>query len=80
MLKAKEHLRKEKNDKTGFRFTGDFACPDGVDILDLHFFIERWLTACSQNNNFCNCTDMNYDELVNFFDFAIFTSHWLEER
>jgi len=57
----------------------DFACPDGVDFVDLGFFVDRWLADCDKNNNFCNCTDINYDGRVNFLDFAIFASHWLEE-
>jgi len=59
--------------------SGDFTCPDGVDVIDLGFFVERWLNSpCIQGNNFCNCTDMNYDEQVNLQDFAILASHWLE--
>jgi hypothetical protein len=58
---------------------GDFACPDGVDILDLEFFVERWIDAgCDENNNFCNYADINYNGLVNFDDFATLASHWLE--
>jgi hypothetical protein len=61
-----------------WQFVGDFICPDGVDILDFAFFVERWLAMCEENNNFCNCTDINHDWLVDFRDFAIFASHWLE--
>ncbi len=60
------------------RATGDFTSPDGVDMLDLLFFIERWLDNCSQTNNFCNSTDINYDTKVDFLDFAAFASLWLE--
>lgn len=62
---------------TEVRVTPDYL-PFACDLIDLSFFVERWLTTCDKNNNFCNCTDMNYDELVNFFDFAIFASRWLE--
>jgi hypothetical protein len=62
-----------------WQFIEDFVCPDGVDIADLGFFVERWLISpCNQGNNFCNCTDINSDERVNFLDFAIFAAHWLE--
>jgi len=61
-----------------WQFIPDFTCPDGVDILDLAFLVDRWLAECDETNNFCNCTDINHDELVNFFDFAILASHWLE--
>jgi hypothetical protein len=61
--------------------SGDFACPYGVDTVDLGFFIERWLNSpCNQSNNFCNCTDINRSGQVDLPDFAIFASHWLEER
>jgi len=61
--------------------SGDFACPDGVDTVDLGFFVERWLNSpCNQSNNFCNCTDINRSGQVDLPDFAIFASHWLEEK
>jgi hypothetical protein len=62
---------------TEVRVTPDYL-PFACVPIDLSFFVERWLATCDKNNNFCNCTDMNYDELVNFFDFAILASHWLE--
>jgi hypothetical protein len=61
-----------------FALKGDFTCPDGVDILDLTFLVDRWLAQCNETNNFCNCTDTNYDQQVDFRDFAILASHWLE--
>jgi len=63
-----------------WQFVGDFICPDGVDFLDLAFFVERWLNSnCNLlDNNFCNCTDINCDEIVNFRDFAILASLWVE--
>ncbi len=52
----------------------------GEDALDLAFFVERWLNSnCNlPDNNFCNCTDINFDEIVNFGDFALFAPNWLE--
>jgi len=61
-----------------FALKGDFTCPDGVDILDLAFLVDRWLAECNETNNFCNCTDTDYDGQVNLPDFAILASHWLE--
>jgi hypothetical protein len=61
-----------------WQFIPDFICPDGVDIFDFAFFVGKWLAECDETNNFCNCTDTNYDEIVNFADFAILASHWLE--
>jgi len=58
---------------------GDFLCPYGVDVLDLAFFVDRWLDGdCNESNDFCNCTDINYDARVDFGDFAFFSTHWLE--
>ncbi len=62
-----------------WQFAPDFTCPDGVDILDLAFFTERWLTECNETNNFCNCTDVNCDDSANFLDFLIFANNWLED-
>jgi hypothetical protein len=61
-----------------WQFIPDFICPDGVDILDLAFLVDRWLAECDETNNFCNCTDTDYDGQVNLPDFAILASHWLE--
>jgi len=61
-----------------WQFVPDFVCPDGVDILDLAFLVDRWLAQCNETNNICNCTDTNYDQQVDFRDFAILASHWLE--
>jgi hypothetical protein len=63
-----------------FALKGDFTCPDGVDILDLAFLVDKWLAECNETNNFCNRADINYDEIVNFPDFAILALHWLEEK
>ena len=62
-----------------WQFIPDFTCPDCVDILDLGFFVDRWLEGeCNQANNFCSRADINYDAQVDFEDFAIFASYWLE--
>jgi hypothetical protein len=57
---------------------GDFVCPDGVDIKDLAYFVDRWLlTDCGANND-CDGTDIKTDGTVNFLDFAMFADNWLE--
>ena len=61
-----------------WQFALDFVCPDGMDVLDLEFFVSKWLNQCDETSNFCNCTDTNYDQRVDFRDFAIFASYWLE--
>jgi hypothetical protein len=58
---------------------GDFACPDGVNIEDLDYFVGRWLTNnCTSSNNYCGGTDMNSSGTVNIADLAMFAQHWLE--
>jgi hypothetical protein len=58
---------------------GDLACPDGVNLLDLDFFVERWLlNDCTSSNNYCGGADINYGGTVNFADFAIFADNWLK--
>ena len=59
-----------------WEFVPDFVCPDGVDILDLAFFVDEWLAECNATNNFCDCTDINYDQQVDFLDFAILAEYW----
>jgi hypothetical protein len=56
----------------------DFTCPDGVNIEDLDYFVQRWLLGdCTSSNN-CDGADMNGSGAVDFADFAIFAQHWLE--
>ncbi len=59
----------------------DLVCPDGVSFEDLGVFAQWWLeTDCSSLNNDCGRTDMKIDGTVNFLDFAIMASHWLEDN
>jgi hypothetical protein len=58
--------------------TADFTCPDGVNIEDIDYFVQRWLLDdCASSNN-CDGADMNGSGVVDFADFAIFAQHWLE--
>ncbi|MCJ7777305.1 MAG: hypothetical protein MUP16_03225, partial [Sedimentisphaerales bacterium] len=58
---------------------GDFACPDGVSMEDLSYFVERWLLAdCTLDNNYCGGVDINGSGVVNMLDFAAFADNWLE--
>jgi hypothetical protein len=52
--------------------TGDFTCPDGVDIYDLIVFVDQWLLE-----------ELSYDiapaggdGIVNFLDWAVFANDW----
>jgi hypothetical protein len=58
---------------------GDFACPDGVSIEDLDYFVGRWLMGnCTSTNNYCGGGDMDSSGKVDFGDWAVFAQHWLE--
>lgn len=58
--------------------TGDFACPDGVNMEDLSYFVQRWLSEdCIWSNNYCGGSDINGSGAVDFADFAIFADNWL---
>jgi len=57
---------------------GDFMCPDGVNVEDLDYFIQRWLLGdCASSNN-CGGADIDGSGVVDSADFAIFAQHWLE--
>jgi hypothetical protein len=58
---------------------GDFACPNGVNVEDLDYYIGWWLSAgCTSANNFCGGADINKSGTVNLEDFSIMAAHWLE--
>ena len=59
--------------------SGDFQCPDGVDLVDFAFFAAHWhLQDCNVSNAFCEGTDVNHSGIVDFIDLAIFSNRWLE--
>jgi hypothetical protein len=59
--------------------TGDFDCPDGVNLEDLAFFTQYWLeTGCAAIGD-CRHTDINISGTVDIADLALFALHWLEE-
>ncbi len=59
---------------------GDFACPDGVNIEDLNYFVGRWLmNNCTSTNNYCGGVDMDSSGNVNLADWTVFAEHWREE-
>jgi hypothetical protein len=58
---------------------GDFMCPDGVNVEDLDYFVQRWLLGdCTLDNNYCGGADIDGSGVVDSADFAIFAQHWLE--
>lgn len=59
--------------------TADFTCPDGVNIEDLDYFIQRWLMVdCNLSNNYCGGADINGSGTVDFADFVMFAENWLQ--
>jgi hypothetical protein len=58
--------------------TGDFDCPDGVNLGDFAFFAQYWLeTGCAAISD-CRHTDINLSGTVDIADLGIFTENWLE--
>jgi hypothetical protein len=55
--------------------TGDFACPDGVDIYDLAIFIDQWLLQGDYIADIAPAP--GGDGIVNMLDFAAFAENWL---
>jgi hypothetical protein len=52
--------------------TGDFACPDGVDLYDLTIFMDQWLLEKLTWDTSPN----GGDRIVNFIDWATFADKW----
>jgi len=57
---------------------GDFMCPDGVNVEDLDYFVQRWLLGDCASSNYCGGADIDGSGVVDSADFAIFAQHWLE--
>ncbi|MFC1783208.1 GLUG motif-containing protein [Planctomycetota bacterium] len=58
---------------------GDLVCPDGVDLLDLAYFVSHWLDIdCDPSNNYCRRSDLNYSGRVDLGDYALLAVHWLK--
>ncbi len=52
--------------------TGDFGCPDGVEVNDLAILYEQWLLEEIPADVWPN----KGDGIVNFLDWAVFASQW----
>ena len=52
-------------------------CPDGVELEDLLYLTERWMTAMPVT---IGAADANGDGKVNLSDFEILSSNWMKER
>lgn len=55
---------------------GDFDCPDGVDINDLHALAYSWLKENNQPG-FSYACDSNHDSRININDYATLSINWL---
>jgi parallel beta-helix repeat protein len=56
----------------------DFSHDWTVSLADLAKFTDQWLNSCSEPN-WCQGTDLDQSNLVNFMDFATFAQNWLWE-
>ena len=52
--------------------TGDFGCPDGVDIYDFIVFVDQWLLEELSKD----IAPDGGDGIVNFLDWAVFANGW----
>jgi hypothetical protein len=57
--------------------TGDFACPTGIDITDLAYLMNNWLTSSCPASYPCEMADLDHSGLVDFRDFALFANSWV---
>ena len=53
---------------------GDFDDDRDVDLSDMSFFAEHWLTS-----EVVGDPDLNNDGSVNMLDFSLFANNWLSE-
>ena len=57
----------------------DFACPDGIDFVDMSFLASHWLDVdCDASNHYCQSTDLDKSGAVGVSDLGIFADSWLE--
>lgn len=60
-----------------FARNGDFACGDGVDLLDLLALAEHWLqTEAAAPATFNYACDANSDAIINIADLAALSANW----
>ena len=55
----------------------DFDESGATNMPDLRKFVNNWLWTESIGDTY-NASDLNCDWVVNFFDFAVFASYWLQ--
>jgi len=58
--------------------TGDFLCPDGVDMADFSFFAAYWgRNDCEPANGYCDGADTDQDGDVDWLDLKNLVDNWL---
>jgi len=61
-----------------FAGRGDFACPDGVTIVDFPYLSRHWqLTNCIGSNDYCGWADLDVSNQVDLDDLEVFVENWL---
>ncbi len=56
--------------------SGDVACANGIDAVDLRLLADNWLLTAT-DINWCDNADINQDDIVNLKDFAVIANNWL---
>ncbi|MBN2129967.1 MAG: hypothetical protein JW741_10745, partial [Sedimentisphaerales bacterium] len=56
---------------------GDYACPDGVELIDFALFALEWRRRNCNLVDFCNGADLDESGDVGFPDLAILAENWL---
>jgi len=59
-------------------YKGDFLCPDGVDVLDLAYWLNHWLDNECITPNYCNRTDIDKSGQVDLIDYSFLAANWLK--
>jgi hypothetical protein len=54
---------------------GDLNCPDGIELEDLLFLSERWMTITPET---VGSADANSDSKVDLTDFGILSENWMK--
>ncbi|MCK4628865.1 MAG: hypothetical protein KAT56_07665 [Sedimentisphaerales bacterium] len=58
---------------------GDFAGSYGVDLIDYSYFSGYWMNDnCSEVNDYCDGTDIDFSGAVDIADLEILFVHWLK--
>jgi len=63
--------------ETGRLYTVDFNADGNVDLADYAVLADYWMNRNCAASNFCDRTDLNRSNSVNFYDLAKFLEYWL---